>query len=133
MSATNNRRTVWTVSWFLAVFAASALLSRMAAGYGRPDREIDHIVKAIDALDRAHDELVNAADDFHGHKKAAMEKTERARKVLEDSRDARVDKAADKIQDAIDELKACVADEPEERHPRIHRALHALEDAKGQL
>jgi hypothetical protein len=99
----------------------------------RPEREIDKIVKAIDALDKAQEELSSAGHDFHGHKQAAMEKIAKAKEVLESSRDARVEKAADKVQAAIDELKTCVEGDKKDDHPRIHEAMRTLEDAKEQL
>lgn len=133
MRVLNQGSTLRVFTSFLAAFAVCSMFSRSASAYRRPDHEIDRINAAIDALDRAHEELNNASDDYHGHKRSAIEKLDRAKKVLEDSRDAHVDKAVDKIQEAIDELKICVGEEPEDRHPRIRKAMHALEDAKDQL
>jgi septal ring factor EnvC (AmiA/AmiB activator) len=117
----------------LSMLAAAVCFTGRSAMARRPDKEIDKITAAIDALDSAHKELHDAADDFHGHKKAAMEKIETARKVLEDSRDAHVDKASDKITEAMDELDACVKGDHEGDHPKIHAARKALEAAKEQL
>ena len=133
MSHLNRRNTLLSYSVFLAAAMVFVLVGRTALAYHRQDHEIDRIQRAIDALDRAHEELSDAAYEFHGHKHAAMEKIERARKILEDSRDKRLEKAVDKIQDAIDELKACIAGDPDEAHPYIRKAMHALEDAKDQL
>jgi isoaspartyl peptidase/L-asparaginase-like protein (Ntn-hydrolase superfamily) len=99
------------------------------------DRDHDHdrIDKALDALHDAREELVHAATDFHGHKQAALDKIEIAQKILEDSRGHRIDRAADKIDQANQELHACIDGDRDGDHPNIHRAIRALEDAKDQL
>jgi hypothetical protein len=132
MGNPNRRGVMRVMSFCLAAFALLCFLGRPAEAR-RPEKEIDKIVKAIDALDKARTELSDAGHDFHGHKQAAIEKIDKAKEVLESSRDARVEKAVDKVQDALDELKACVEGDKKEDHPKIHEAMHALEDAKEQL
>jgi uncharacterized coiled-coil DUF342 family protein len=122
-----------TLALLLAGMMGVSVCSSHALAYHRPDAEINKIVSAIDALNKAHKELEEAADNFHGHKKAAMDKIEKAKKVLEDSRDGHVDKAAGKLQEATDELEVCVKGDHEGSHPRIHAAMHALDEAKSQL
>jgi chromosome segregation ATPase len=126
----NGRR---TAALLIAGLVGMSICCGNAMAFHRPDGEINKIVKAIDALDKAHKELEDAADNFHGHKKAAMEKIEKAKKVLEDSRDGHVGKAEEKLQEATDELEMCVKGDHEGSHPRIHEAMHALKDAKEQL
>ena len=94
MKMSYSRKLVRRLAVIAAMTAYASFTVCPAMAFRRPDHEIDKITAAIDALDAAHKELHEAADDFHGHKKAAMEKIETAKATLEKSRDAHVEKAS---------------------------------------
>lgn len=136
MITPNRKITRWTLSSILALTAIAATTfpgrPALAENPGRQVRPHPKIDEAIGALDDAKDELEHASDDFHGHKKDALRKVEDARRELDRNRTRGGNKedAVAKLDDAKAELREC---EKGGEHPKIHKAIEALDAAKDEL
>jgi F0F1-type ATP synthase membrane subunit b/b' len=117
----------------VCTLAASAATARAAERERHPE-----IRKAIGALERAKDDLRDAAHDFCGHREEALEATDNAirqlRLALESDRaDFDAPQAAPSA--VFFEKVAYAVPMPveRERHPKIREAVRALERARDDL
>ncbi len=136
MKTPNGKITLRTLSLIVALIAFAAISfqdrSALAQNSGRQVRPHPKIDEAIGALDDAKEELEHASDDFHGHKKDALRKVEDARRELDRNRTRGGNKedAVARLDDATSELREC---EKGGEHPKIHKAIEALDAAKAEL
>lgn len=126
-------------------FGASAAVNTAMAQNGnmnrpRNERERDErhpkIRQAINALERAKDDLQDASHDFCGHREEALDRTNNAISQL------RLALASDRAANLPAENGAPVQfinasfdrqNRGDERHPKIRQAISALERAKDDL
>jgi uncharacterized coiled-coil DUF342 family protein len=128
MSQRINRGFVVTMVSLLAFAAMVTTVNRKAFAEDRHHEKID---SARDALHDAYKELDEAPNDFEGHKKEAMEKIDDADKSLDHWHD-HVHEAIEKVNKAVEQLRVC-KEKNGGHHPRIEKAIDALEAAKDEL